>query len=75
MRQIIYYCDLCKERIPNPKAEESCFALDLFCAKNWEEPLHKARAMHGKNICKKCADKIDQFIKTLNISKPEDSVQ
>lgn len=75
MRQIIYYCDLCKERIPNPKAEESCFALDLFGAKSWEEPLHRARSVHAKNICKKCAEKIDQFITTLNINKPEDSIQ
>lgn len=69
MKQVIYYCDICKEQVPNPKAEIDCTSITMDFTKSWETDLPLARKICDLRVCKKCGEQVNQFIKSITVKK------
>ena len=68
MRQVLYYCDICKKKITNSKAELDCMAIDMDYTHNWETDMPIARKVKDLRVCKQCGEKVEQFINSITIN-------
>lgn len=62
MKQVKYFCDICKKEIGNPSEEFSCIAIDMKYVHNWEKDLPIARDIRDIRVCNKCGEKVNDFI-------------
>lgn len=62
MKEVNYYCDICKDKIPQPHAEDSCYKLSLDVMKDWDNDMSRARLLYDKRLCKKCGTQIESII-------------
>ena len=67
MKQVIYYCDICKQRVKNSKAELDCTSIEIDFVHNWEQDMPIARKVCDLRVCKQCGEKVDQFIKSITV--------
>lgn len=65
MKQVLYYCDICKKRVENSKAELDCMAIDMDYTHNWETDMPIARKVKDLRVCKQCGEKVNLFIDSL----------
>lgn len=68
MKQVLYYCNICKKKITNPKAELDCMAIDMDYTKNWETDLPITRKVKDLRVCKECGEKVEQFINSIIVN-------
>lgn len=62
MKEVNYYCDICKEKIPNPTDENSCIKIGMDEVKNWEMDSIRARLLQDIRVCHKCGTYINNLI-------------
>ena len=43
MKQVKYFCDICKKEISNSKAEMDCMAIEMNYTHNWENVKRKTK--------------------------------
>ena len=65
MKEINYYCDICKEKIPNPMEEKTCIKINIDEVKNWENDVTRARLLQDIRVCHKCGTNINDMINRL----------
>ena len=71
MKQVKYFCDICKKEISNSKAEMDCMSIEMNYTHNWETDLPLARKVKDIRVCKSCGEAINRYIDgMISVNKP-----
>ena len=68
MKEINYYCDICKTKIKDPTAEKSCIAIKVDYTHDWEKDLPLAERLQDIHVCKDCGTKINDIIRDMKLN-------
>ena len=68
MKEVNYYCDICKKKIRDPKAEKSCIAIKISYTCDWEKELPLAEQLQDIRVCKDCGIKVNDIIRDMKLN-------
>ena len=71
MKQVKYFCDICKKEIKNPKAEKDCMHITMAYSNNWEIDLPISEHVKDIHVCRGCGEEIKLFINKMTIDEIE----
>lgn len=65
MKQVKYFCDICKKEVKDSKAEKDCMHITMAYSKDWELDLPISEHVKDIHVCKQCGEKVNQFINSI----------
>ena len=68
MKEVNYYCDICKKKINKPTEEKSCIAIKIGYTHDWEKELPLSEQLQDIRVCRECGIKINDIIRDMKLN-------